>query len=89
LTPVTATFIPPGTVIAHLYVTDMVTEVSSKKTDAAPSIDVSLFDFGDSPIPAEYEDGLRQKLYEKCNVFSTAEMGRGLSQESGTSYMAD
>lgn len=39
------TSIPMGTVIAHLHVADMVTEVPSPKSETPPKTDASLFDF--------------------------------------------
>lgn len=50
------TSIPMGTVIAHLYVADMVTEVPYSKTETLSKIDPSLFDLGDSPFPNEWKE---------------------------------
>lgn len=74
------TSIPKGTVLAHLRVADMVMEVPSAKAETGPKIDPSLFDFGDSPIPNEWKDRLRQKLSERSNVFSTEEWDVGLAK---------
>lgn len=75
-----ATSIPMGTVIAHLHVADMVTEVSSTKSDAPPKIDAALFKFGDSPLPNEWKECLKQKLSVRSNVFSTEEWDVGLAE---------
>lgn len=75
-----ATSIPMGTVIAHLRIADMVTEVPNPKSKTSPKIDSSLFDFGDSPIPNEWKDRLKQKLSERPNVFSTEEWDVGLAK---------
>lgn len=75
-----ATSIPMGTVIAHVHVTDMVTEIPTSKSETPPKIDLSLFDFGDSPIPNEWRQRLRQNLSERSNVFSTHEWDVGLAK---------
>lgn len=40
-----------GTVIAHLHVADVVTELPCPMSETPPKTDVSLLDFGDSHIP--------------------------------------
>lgn len=74
------TSIPMGTVIAHLQVADMVTEVPSPETGTAPKIDPTLFDFGDPPIPNEWKERLREKLSARSNVFSTHKWDIGLAK---------
>ena len=74
------TSIPKGTVIAHLHVADIVTQVPSPKSETPPKIDESLFDFGDSPIPNEWKQRLRKKLAERSNAFSTEEWDVGLAK---------
>lgn len=55
------TSIPMGTVIAHLYITDVVTDAPS--TDrAVSSVDPSLLDFVVSPIDKEGKERLSKKL---------------------------
>ncbi len=72
-----ATSIPKGTVIAHLHVADMVTEITSPKSETPLKIDASLFDFGDAPLPNGWKERLSQKLSERSNVFSTDEWDVG------------
>ncbi|CAI5676583.1 unnamed protein product [Oreochromis niloticus] len=74
------TAIPMGTVVAHLHVADIVTDVPGPNTNASPKLDPSLFNFGDSPIPAEWKQRLSQKLAERGKVFSTEEWDVGLAK---------
>ena len=74
------TSIPMGTVIAHVHVADMATEVVNPKVETPPKIDTSLFDFEDSSIPNEWKERLKQKLSERPNVFSTEEWDVGLAR---------
>lgn len=73
------TSIPKGTMLAHLQVADVVTEVQNPETARTQKIDPALFDFGDSPIPSPWKDCLKQKLSERSNVFSTSEWDLGLA----------
>ncbi len=43
-------------------------------------IDPNLIDFGDSPVPVEWKNRLRQKLMQKRNVFSLHEWEVGLAK---------
>lgn len=63
------TALPSGTVLAHVYLVDNVTEL---KKNSAPtkSTDPKLFSFGDSPIPEAYKTRLTTKLADRANVFS-------------------
>ncbi|XP_024118924.1 uncharacterized protein LOC112140234, partial [Oryzias melastigma] len=74
------TAIPMGTVIAHLYVADMVTDSPSSKVESFPALDPSRFDFGDSPISKEWRERLSQKLAKHAHVFSTEEWDVGLAK---------
>lgn len=74
------TSIPMGTVIAHLHVADMVTEIPNSTPDIPAEVDKSLFNFGDSPVPSEWKERLSQKLAQKSNVFSTNEWDVGLAK---------
>lgn len=74
------TAIPMGTVVAHLHVADIVTDVPGPNTKASTMLDPSLFNFGDSPIPAEWKQRLSQKLAERGKVFSTEEWDVGLAK---------
>uniref|UniRef100_A0A3P9IMX9 ribonuclease H n=1 Tax=Oryzias latipes TaxID=8090 RepID=A0A3P9IMX9_ORYLA len=73
------TAIPKGTVLARLCVADTVTEVLGEKNSTSRQINPALFNFGDSPIPNEWKERLRQKLSERSNVFSTDEWDVGLA----------
>uniref|UniRef100_A0A3B3I428 Gypsy retrotransposon integrase-like protein 1 n=1 Tax=Oryzias latipes TaxID=8090 RepID=A0A3B3I428_ORYLA len=73
------TAIPKGTVLARLCVADTVTEVLGEKSSTSRQINPALFNFGDSPIPNEWKERLRQKLSERSNVFSTDEWDVGLA----------
>uniref|UniRef100_A0A8C1GXL0 Gypsy retrotransposon integrase-like protein 1 n=1 Tax=Cyprinus carpio TaxID=7962 RepID=A0A8C1GXL0_CYPCA len=68
--------VPPGTVIAHMFPTDTVTETRRVRT-MSQTIDPTLFNFGTSAIPPEWERKLRQKLSERINVFSLEEWDVG------------
>ncbi|KAI7814030.1 hypothetical protein IRJ41_006648 [Triplophysa rosa] len=72
--------IPAGTVIAHVFPTDIVTAATDIPTKPK-SVDPQLFDFSKSAIPKEWEDRLRQKLSEKGNVFSLEEWDVGLAKD--------
>lgn len=74
------TSIPKGTIIAHLHVADMVTEIVNSQPENPPKIDVSLFDFGDSPISSDWKERLQKQLSERSNVFSTEEWDVGLAK---------
>ncbi|XP_056437540.1 uncharacterized protein LOC130374637 [Gadus chalcogrammus] len=66
------TSIPVGTVVAEMYAVDTATPVRPSDL-TAETIDPSLFNFGDSPIPKEWKSQLQQKLAERRNVFSLHE----------------
>ncbi|XP_056457197.1 uncharacterized protein LOC130391037 [Gadus chalcogrammus] len=66
------TSIPVGTVVAEMYAVDTVTPVRPSDL-TAETIDPSLFNFGDSPIPKGWKSQLQQKLAERRNVFSLHE----------------
>ncbi|KAL2093139.1 hypothetical protein ACEWY4_010451 [Coilia grayii] len=68
-----------GTVIAHVYPTDVVTSAQRPKS-SSKVIDAELFDFGDSPIPEFWKKRLSQKLSERGSVFSFDEWDVGLAQ---------
>ncbi|XP_067266693.1 uncharacterized protein [Chanodichthys erythropterus] len=68
--------IPTDTVIAKVFPTDTVTVTSNVPTDLK-RIDPKVFKFGDSPIPADWEKRLREKLAEHRNVFSLEEWDVG------------
>lgn len=64
--------IPVGTVLGHLYLADPVSPSSMSET-VDEMIDPKLFNFGDSPIPAEWRERLEQKLSKRTKVFSLHE----------------
>ncbi|KAG1955575.1 interleukin-1 receptor accessory protein-like 1-A [Pimephales promelas] len=70
--------VPPGTVLAHMFPTDTVTETCRERSKSR--IDPDLFNFGKSGIPFEWERRLRQKLSERNNVFSLEEWDVGLEK---------
>ncbi|KAG1932770.1 interleukin-1 receptor accessory protein-like 1-A [Pimephales promelas] len=70
--------VPPGTVLAHMFPTDTVTETCRERSKSR--IDPDLFNFGKSGIPFEWEKRLRQKLSERNNVFSLEEWDVGLAK---------
>lgn len=74
------TAIPLGTIIAHLYVVDMVMDAPGRKVNAVPPIDPSLFHFGDSSISREWKERLQHQLSQHSNVFSTDEWDVGLAK---------
>ena len=73
------TSIPVGTVIAEMYAVDTVTPIQPSDL-TAETLDPSLFNFGNSPIPEEWKSRLQQKLAERRNVFSLHEWDVGLSK---------
>ncbi|XP_036947992.1 uncharacterized protein LOC119016325 [Acanthopagrus latus] len=73
------TSIPVGTVVAEMYAVDTVTPVQPSDL-AAETLDPSLFNFGNSPIPEEWKSRLQQKLAERRNVFSLHEWDVGLAK---------
>ncbi|CAI5671484.1 unnamed protein product [Oreochromis niloticus] len=74
------TVIPVGTVMGHLYRTESVISMPSKKPETT-AFDSSQIDFGDSPVPEEWKDRLRQRLVERSHVFSVHEWDVGLAKE--------
>lgn len=70
------TYIPVGTIIAEMYAVDTVTLVQPSHLPAE-TLDPSLFNVGDSPIPEEWKSRLQQKLAERQNVFSLHEWDVG------------
>ncbi len=73
------TIIPVGTVMGHMYLTESVTVVPPDKS--APSdFDPNLVNFGDSPVPQELKEWLKQKLSQRPNVFSMSELDIGLAK---------
>lgn len=74
------TIIPVGTVMGHLYRTESVISMPSKAPETT-AFDSSQIDFGDSPVPEEWKDRLRQKLAERSHVFSVHEWDVGLAKE--------
>ncbi len=73
------TSLPVGTVIAEMYAVDTVTPIQPSEL-TTETLDPSLFNFGDSPIPEEWKSRLRQKLAERRNVFSLHEWDVGLAK---------
>uniref|UniRef100_A0A8C8DU84 ribonuclease H n=1 Tax=Oryzias sinensis TaxID=183150 RepID=A0A8C8DU84_9TELE len=74
------TCIQVGTVVAEMHTVDIVTNpqaLESKHT----ALDANLFDFGDSPVPEEWKNRLRQKLMARRNVFSLDEWDVGLAKD--------
>ncbi|XP_067235363.1 uncharacterized protein [Chanodichthys erythropterus] len=70
--------IPEGALLGNVQVADMA--VPPARVSKSEEIDPSLFDFGDSPIPVEWKERLRQKLMQKRNVFSLHEWEVGLAK---------
>ncbi|XP_077388164.1 retrovirus-related Pol polyprotein from transposon 412 [Festucalex cinctus] len=73
------TCIQVGTVIAQMHAVDVVTNPQVFEAQST-SLDLNLFDFGDSPVPEEWKNRLRQKLVKKHNVFSLNEWDVGLAK---------
>lgn len=78
------TVIPVGTVVGQLCPADPV--VPSPKVEAetmtpTTQLDPQLIQFGDSPIPQQWKDRLRQKLCERAGVFSMHEWDVGLARD--------
>lgn len=68
-----------GTVLAHMYVTDIVT-VAQPDELTTTFLDPNLFNFGDSPISEDWKKRLSQKLAERRTVFSLHEWEVGLAK---------
>lgn len=73
------TSIPVGTVIAEMRAVDTVIPIQPHDL-SSEVLDPGLFNFGDSPIPEEWKDRLRQKLAKRRNVFSLHEWDVGLAK---------
>uniref|UniRef100_A0A8B9JBA5 Gypsy retrotransposon integrase-like protein 1 n=1 Tax=Astyanax mexicanus TaxID=7994 RepID=A0A8B9JBA5_ASTMX len=71
--------IPKGSIIAHIYRADVVTEVKAT-TSSKGQIDPKLFCFGDSPIPKAWKERLVYRLAQRTNVFSVDEWDVGLAK---------
>ena len=79
------TVIPVGTVMGHLCSVDPVMPALKTKTEAETEVtsqefDPRLIEFGDSPIPEQWKDRLRQKLSARASVFSLHEWDVGLAK---------
>lgn len=72
--------IPPGTVMANVFHTDIVTVAQGDQT-AVRKLNPNIFNFGDSPIPPNWEERLRKKLSERGNVFSISEWDVGKAKD--------
>lgn len=71
--------IPVGTVVGSMFHIDSVSTIPPKEM-VSSDFDVSLFDFGDSPISEQWKNRLRQKLAQKSHVFSMQEWDVGLAK---------
>ncbi|KAJ8385585.1 hypothetical protein AAFF_G00184470 [Aldrovandia affinis] len=79
------TVIPVGTVMGHLCSVDpgmpaLKTKTESETERTSQEFDPRLIEFGDSPIPEQWKDRLRQKLSERASVFSLHEWDVGLAK---------
>ncbi|KAK2918573.1 hypothetical protein Q8A73_002944 [Channa argus] len=63
----------------HMYLTESVTAVPLEKTPPV-GFDVSMINFGDSPVSEEWKERLKQKLSQRTNVFSLTEWDVGLAK---------
>ncbi|KAL6483440.1 hypothetical protein MHYP_G00083120 [Metynnis hypsauchen] len=70
--------IPVGTVLGQLYVTDSV--MVPPNPDVPRDIDPKLIQFGESPVPEEWKERLRERLSKRAQVFSLNEWDVGLAQ---------
>ncbi len=70
--------LPEGTLLGNMQVADMA--VPPAKESMLEEMDPNLIDFGDSPVPVEWKNRLRQKLMQKRNVFSLHEWEVGLAK---------
>lgn len=73
------TAIPVGTVMGRMSLVDSATTILPNETDSS-EFDVSLINFGDSPISEEWKDRLREGLAKRSQVFSTSEWDVGLAK---------
>ena len=75
--------IPVGTVVGQLCHADSVIPSLKVETEAVTiptDLDPQLIQFGDSPIPCQWKERLRQKLCERASVFSLHEWDVGLAK---------
>ncbi|KAI3376829.1 hypothetical protein L3Q82_000403 [Scortum barcoo] len=78
------TIIPVGTVIGQLCPADPVApspRIRAETVTPPTQLDPQLIQFGDSPIPQQWKDRLRQKLCERASVFSLHEWDVGLARD--------
>ncbi|KAI3374517.1 hypothetical protein L3Q82_021004 [Scortum barcoo] len=78
------TVIPVGTVIGQLCPADPVApspRIRAETVTPPTQLDPQLIQFGDSPIPQQWKDRLRQKLCERASVFSLHEWDVGLARD--------
>lgn len=73
------TIIPVGTVMGHMYRTESVISMPLPKSEPL-KFESSQISFGDSPVPKEWKERLRQKLAERSQVFSVNEWDVGLAK---------
>ncbi|KAK7909563.1 hypothetical protein WMY93_014247 [Mugilogobius chulae] len=74
------TVIPVGTVMGHMYRTESVISMPLQKPEN-PEFDSNQINFGDSPVPQEWKNRLKQKLSERSHVFSVSEWDVGLAKD--------
>ena len=72
------TSIQVGTVLAEMYAVDTVVSPCSSDTVSDP-LNPELFDFGNSPVPENWKERLRQELAARRDVFSVHEWDVGLA----------
>uniref|UniRef100_A0AAQ4P6T0 ribonuclease H n=1 Tax=Gasterosteus aculeatus aculeatus TaxID=481459 RepID=A0AAQ4P6T0_GASAC len=74
--------IPVGIVLGQLCHADPVVPSPKAGAETVPTkLDPELLQFGDSPIPHQWKERLRQKLCERAEVFSLHEWDVGLAKD--------
>lgn len=68
-----------GAVLGHMYITDVVTTIHRSEPES-DEFDANQINFGDSPLPEEWKERLRQKLAQRADVFSLHEWDVGLAK---------
>ncbi|XP_024146840.2 uncharacterized protein LOC112157953 [Oryzias melastigma] len=63
-----------------MHAVDVVTSPQALELKSS-TLDPNLFDFGDSPVPAEWKDRLKHELANRPNVFSLDEWDVGLAKD--------
>lgn len=71
-----------GTPLAHVLPVSLVPQLTAKQPPVQNPLSPASFDFGDSPMPEEAKQSLREKMMQRKDVFSLHEWDVGCSKST-------